>query len=112
MMCAIIAGGLGTRLRPVIGDTPKPMAMLAGIPLLERLIGLCRRFEMDDIHLLLSYRPEAIREHFGDGSAFGVRLTYGIDEQPRGTAGSMAPVLRALGEDVLVLYGDVFAEMD
>ena len=112
MKCAIIAGGLGTRLRPVIGDAPKPMAMLAGIPLLERLIGLCRRFEITDIHLLLSYRPEVIREHFGNGSAFGVCLTYGIDEQPRGTAGSMAPVLRALGEDVLVLYGDVFAEMD
>jgi histidinol-phosphate phosphatase family protein len=112
MKCAIIAGGLGTRLRPIIGDTPKPMAPLAGVPLLERLIGLCRRFEIAEIHLLLSYRPEAIREHFGDGSKFGVRLTYWIDEPPLGAAGSMAPALKALGEDILVLYGDVFAEMD
>jgi histidinol-phosphate phosphatase family protein len=112
MKCAILAGGLGKRLRSVLGDIPKPMAPLAGTPLLERLIGLCRRFGIDEIHLLLSYRPEVIREYFGDGSAFGVRLTYWLDEQPLGTAGSMAPVLSALGEDVLLLYGDVFAEMD
>lgn len=112
MKCAILAGGLGTRLRSVIGDTPKPMAILAGRPLLERLIDLCRRSGIDDIHLLVSYRAAAIRDYFGDGSAFGVRLSYWMDEQPMGTAGSLAPVLRALGEDLLALYGDVFAEMD
>lgn len=112
MKCAIVAGGLGTRLRSVIGDIPKPMAMLGGVPLLARLIELCRRSAIDDIHLLVSYRPEAIRDYFGDGSAFGVRLSYWRDERPLGTAGSMGPVLRAAGEDMLVLYGDVFAEIE
>lgn len=112
MKCAILAGGLGTRLRSVIGDTPKPMAMLAGVPLLERLIDLCRRSGIDEIHVLVSYKAEAIRDYLGDGSAFGVNLAYWMDAQPLGTAGSVAPVLRTLGEDLLVLYGDVFAEMD
>lgn len=112
MKCAIIAGGLGTRLRPVIGDLPKPMAPLDGVPLLERHIGLCRRFGITDIHLLLGYRPEVIREYFGDGAAFGVRITYWIESQPMGTAGCMAQMRAELDGDILILYGDVFVEMD
>jgi mannose-1-phosphate guanylyltransferase/phosphomannomutase len=113
MKCAIVAGGLGTRLRSIVGDIPKPMVPLDGVPLLERLIGLCRRFGIDDVHLLLGYRPEVIRDYFRDGSAFGVRLTYWIEPQPMGTAGCMRQIISALeGEDVLVLYGDVFVDMD
>src|SRR3954451_5076614 len=113
MKCAVIAGGLGTRLRSIVGDIPKPMVPLDGVPLLERLIGLCRRSGLDDIHLMLGYRPEVIRDYFRDGSAFGVRLTYWIEQQPMGTAGCMRQITSALdAEDVLVLYGDVFVEMD
>ena len=113
MKCAVIAGGLGTRLRPIVGDLPKPMVPLDGVPLLERLIGLSRRFGIEDIHLMLGYRPEVIRDHFQDGSAFGVRITYWIEPQPMGTAGCMRQIFPALdGQDLLVLYGDVFVEMD
>lgn len=113
MKCAIIAGGLGTRLRSIVGDIPKPMVPLDGVPLLERLIGLCRMSGMEDVHLMLGYRPEVIRDHFQDGSGFGVRLTYWIEAQPMGTAGCMRQIAPALdGEDVLVLYGDVFVDMD
>ena len=112
MQCAIIAGGMGTRLRPIIGDHPKPMVPLLGVPLLERLIGLCRRFGILDLHLFLAYRPDVIQEYFGDGAAFGVRITYWIETEPLGTAGCMVRMLPALREDLLVLYGDVFVEMD
>ncbi len=104
---------MGTRLRSVIGDTPKPMVPLDGVPLLERLIKLCRRFNIISIDLLLGYRPEVVRDYFGDGSAFGVRLTYWIEPQPLGTAGCMRQLLTAFNdEDVLVIYGDVFVDMD
>src|SRR5437868_13402284 len=113
MKCAIIAGGLGTRLRSIAGDIPKPMVPLDGTPLLERLIGLARRFGVDDVHLMLGHRPEVIRDYFRDGSGFGVRLTYWIEEKPMGTAGCMRQTISAFGgEDVLVLYGDVFVDMD
>src|SRR3954451_23914856 len=113
MKCAVIAGGLGTRLRSIVGDVPKPMVPLDGVPLLERLIRLCHRFGIDDIHLMLGYRPEVIREYFQDGSAFGVHISYWIESEPMGTAGCMRQMLPALDdEDVLVIYGDVFVEMD
>lgn len=112
MKCAIIAGGMGTRLRSIIGDRPKPMVPLDGVPLLERLIGLCRRYGITDLHLFLAYRPEIIWDYFGDGSAFGVHLTYWVESEPLGTAGCMVQMLPSLDEDVLVLYGDVFVEMD
>ncbi len=113
MHCAILAGGMGTRLRSIVGDTPKPMVPLGGVPLLERLIATCRDHRITDIHLLLGYNPEVIREYFQDGSAFGVRITYWIEKQPLGTAGCMRALIPAIGEeDILVLYGDVFIEMD
>src|SRR5579875_1876063 len=112
MHCAIVAGGMGTRLRSVTGDLPKPMVPLLGSPLLERLIGTCRQFGITDIHLMLGYRPESIREYFGDGSALGVNLTYWVEDEPLGSAGCMRPLASVIEGDVLVLYGDVFLDMD
>src|SRR3982750_1522101 len=109
MKCAVIAGGLGTRLRSIVGDVPKPMVPLDGVPLLERLIALVRLSGLDDVHLMLGYRAEVIRDYFRDGSGFGVRLTYWIETQPMGTAGCMRQITYDLdAKDVLVLYGAVF----
>lgn len=105
----ILAGGKGTRLRSVTGDLPKPMVPVAGRPILERLVLHLVGSGVTDIVLAVGYRAEVIERHFGDGEAFGCRIGYLREEEPRGTAGP----LRALLEDdlavhpILVLNGDL-----
>jgi len=72
----ILAGGRGTRLRDVLGDLPKPMVPVAGRPILERLVLHLVGSGITDIHLAVGYRAEVIQRHFGDGAAFGCRITY------------------------------------
>lgn len=109
---AILAGGMGTRLKARTGNLPKPMAPLLGRPVLEHLIGLCRHHGFTRIALLVHYEHEAISSHFGDGSRWGVQLHYSIESQPRGTAGALRDALPLLDERFLVLYGDTYADVD
>jgi histidinol-phosphate phosphatase family protein len=109
---AILAGGAGTRLRSRSGNLPKPMVPVCGKPLLQHQIELCHAHGFTDILLLLHFRPEAVMEHFGDGSAFGVRLGYEIEKTPRGTAGALRDALPRLASRFLVLYGDTFVDVD
>jgi len=109
---AILAGGLGTRLKSRTGDLPKPMIPLAGKPLLQHQIELCRDSGFTHIALLVQHRSEAIRDHFGDGSAFGVHLTYAVESEPRGTAGALRDALPLLAERFLVLYGDTYLDVN
>ena len=109
---AILAGGMGTRLRERSGDLPKPMVPVLGKPLLQHQIELCRKFGFTDIALLVQYRHEKIYEYFGDGSGFGVSLTYAIESEPRGTAGAVRDALPILADRFLVLYGDTFMDVD
>lgn len=108
---AIMAGGAGTRLRAKISDIPKPMAPVCGVPVLEHLVGLCRRSGFTDILLLVHHQHEVIRDHFGDGSRFGISLSYSVEPEPRGTAGALRDALQELSDDFLVLYGDTYAEV-
>jgi histidinol-phosphate phosphatase family protein len=109
---AILAGGAGTRLRSRSGNLPKPMVPVCGKPLLQHQIELCRRHGFLDILLLLHFRPEAVTDYFGDGSAFGVRLGFEIESTPRGTAGALRDALPRLAPQFLVLYGDTFVDVD
>lgn len=109
---AILAGGMGTRLKARTGNLPKPMAPVLGRPVLEHLIGLCRRHGFADIALLVHYEHEAISRHFGDGSDFGVRLHYVVEAEARGTAGALCDALPLLAPTFLVLYGDTYADID
>jgi histidinol-phosphate phosphatase family protein len=88
------------------------MVPLLGIPLLEHQIRLCRRHGFTQIALLVHYNHEAISDHFGDGSSFGVRISYLVEEAPRGTAGALRDALPALRERFLVLYGDTYLDVD
>ncbi|MBW8892247.1 MAG: HAD-IIIA family hydrolase [Burkholderiales bacterium] len=109
---AILAGGMGTRLKSRTGDLPKPMAPLLGRPVLEHQVELCRRHGFTRIALLVHYGHEAIAEHFGDGEGLGVQISYVVERDARGTAGALRDALPFLSERFLVLYGDTYADVD
>lgn len=113
MQAVILAGGRGTRLAQALGvDLPKPMAPVLGKPLLERTVGLLREQGITDILLLLHHRADVVRDHFGDGSRFGVRIRYAEETSPRGTAGALVDALSQLDDEFLVLYGDTLVDLD
>lgn len=89
MKAILLAGGQGRRLRSITGKLPKPMVPLVGVPVLDRLLELLRRNGFTDVCATLCYRPDAIQEHCGDGSSYGVHLRYRIETEPRGTAGAV-----------------------
>lgn len=109
---AILAGGMGTRLRERSGDVPKPMVRVLGKPMLHHQIELCRKHGFTNIALLVQHRHEIIYEYFGDGSAFGVKLSYAIEADPRGTSGALRDALPMLADRFLLLYGDTFMDVD
>jgi mannose-1-phosphate guanylyltransferase/phosphomannomutase len=112
MKAVIMAGGEGTRLRPLTSNAPKPMMPIANKPMMEHIVGLLRDHGFDDIVVTLAFLPQAIRTYFGDGSEFGVRIQYATEETPLGTAGSVRNAMDALDERFLVISGDVLTDMD
>ncbi|MBM4457725.1 MAG: NDP-sugar synthase [Chloroflexi bacterium] len=109
----ILAAGEGTRLRPLTLDRPKPMAPIAGRPLLEHIVEWLRSYGVQEIAVNLHYRPEAITSHFGDGAAYGVRVTYSYEDPILGTAGAVRKLADFLdGGPFLVVYGDVLTDLD
>jgi histidinol-phosphate phosphatase family protein len=109
---AILAGGMGTRLRERSGDLPKPMVPVLGKPVLQHQIELCQKHGFCNIALLVQHRHEKISEYFGDGTALGVTLTYAIENEPRGTSGALRDALPILDDRFFVLYGDTFMDVD
>lgn len=113
MRALILAAGEGTRLRPLTLDRPKPMVPIAGRPLLEHTVCWLRDHGVCEIAINLNYRPEAIVEHFGDGTRFGVQITYSHEDPILGTAGAVHRLAGFLGRDpFLVIYGDVLTDLD
>lgn len=106
---AIVAGGQGLRMRPV-SDLPKPMLPVRGKPLLEHQLEWLKASGISRVRMCLGYKAEAVRGYFGDGSRWGVSLTYHVEKEPRGTAGSLRDA--GLTATTLVVYGDLFVSMD
>ena len=107
MKAVILAGGMGTRLKSVTGEHPKPMAPFLGRPLMEHIVQLLRENGFDEICCTLRYRAGEIMAHFGDGSRFGVRMEYRIETEALGTAGGVKNCADFFGdEDFLVISGD------
>ncbi len=107
-----MAGGEGTRLRPLTSNQPKPMLPMANRPMMEHVLGLLKRHGFDDVVVTVAFMASAIRNYFGDGSELGVRIRYAVEETPLGTAGSVANARDLLGERFLVISGDVLTDLD
>ena len=96
MKAMLLAAGLGTRLRPLTYELPKPMVPILGRPVMEHIMRLLARHGFDDVIANLHYFPDLIRDRFGDGSDYGVRLVYSFEPELLGTAGRRAQRARAL----------------
>jgi Nucleoside-diphosphate-sugar pyrophosphorylase involved in lipopolysaccharide biosynthesis/translation initiation factor 2B, gamma/epsilon subunits (eIF-2Bgamma/eIF-2Bepsilon) len=109
----IIAGGAGTRLRPLTYTRPKPLIPVVNRPFLEYQVALLKRHGIEEIIFCTNYMADKIAGHFGDGSAFGVKMRYALEEKPLGTAGAIKNAQNIAGRDtVVVLNGDVLTDFD
>jgi mannose-1-phosphate guanylyltransferase/phosphomannomutase len=112
MKAVIMAGGEGTRLRPLTSNQPKPMLPMANRPMMEHVVHLLRQHGIEDIVVTVAFMANAIRSYFGDGSELGVRMVYATEETPLGTAGSVRNARDELDERFLVISGDVLTDID
>src|SRR3954449_8501107 len=107
-----MAGGEGTRLRPLTSNAPKPMLPIANRPMMEHVIHLLRRHGFDEIIITVAFLGNAIKTYFGDGSELDVSITYADEPIPLGTAGSVGNAKALLDETFLIISGDVITDID
>ncbi len=113
MKAILLAGGKGTRLRPLTIHTPKPIVPIFGRPFLRYQIDLLHQVpEIDEVILSLNYQPRRIEEMFGEGKDLGVKLSYVVEPVPLGTAGAVKYANKSLDEPVVVFNGDILTEVD
>jgi len=106
MKAVILAGGLGTRLRPYTKSLPKPMLPLGGKPILEYEIEWARKNGINEIVLCVSYLRNKIEEYFEDGKKFGVKIEYAVSKKPLATAGQLKTAEKFIDDTFVCLYGD------
>jgi mannose-1-phosphate guanylyltransferase len=112
MQALILAGGKGTRLRPLTVYTPKPVVPICNRPFLLYQIDTLRRAGVTDVTLSLSYQPHKIEQQLGDGSDFGVKIGYTVEPQPMGTAGAYKFAEDLIREPTVVFNGDIITDLD
>lgn len=112
LKAVILVGGEGTRLRPLTNSLPKSMMPVLNYPFLEHTIAYLKSHGIENIILALSYHPDVIQDYFGDGSDFGVKLTYVVENSPLGTAGAVKNAEQYLDGTFFVLNGDIFTDLD
>jgi NDP-sugar pyrophosphorylase family protein len=106
----LLCGGQGTRLRPVLADRPKSMALISGTPFLQLLLERLRCQGVGDVILGTGYMAEKIENYFGSGNKLGLRIRYSRDHEPLGTGGALKLAEPLISDPVLVLNGDSYAE--
>lgn len=113
MEAILLAGGLGTRLRSVVSDRPKPMALIEGKPFMEYVVDGLVRGGVEHIIFAVGYKGSMVEEYFGDGSRFGAAISYAYEEELLGTAGAIKNAGRLAKEETFfVLNADTFYQMD
>jgi mannose-1-phosphate guanylyltransferase len=112
MQAVILVGGKGTRLRPLTADRPKPLVPVVDRPFLGHALEWVARHGLTDIVLCCGFRSDAVVEAIGDGSAFGVHVTWVFEPEPRGTAGALKMAEEHLQDRFVLINGDVLTDMD
>lgn len=112
MKAVILSAGLGTRIQKSFPDIPKVMLPIAGKPLLEHQIDHLKKYGFDEFYINLHYFPEVIKNHFGDGQNFGVKIFYSYEPELLGTAGALVNFKKYLTETFIVVYGDIFTTLN
>jgi mannose-1-phosphate guanylyltransferase/phosphomannomutase len=107
-----MAGGEGSRLRPLTSRRPKPLVPVVGLPVMEHILNLLRDHGITEVVVTLAYLGADIRNHFGDGSDFGMSIEYVVEDSPLGTAGSVRNAAHLLDETFLVISGDALTDFD
>lgn len=112
MQAILMAGGVGSRLRPLTCEIPKPMAPILGKPVAQYALELLRRHGIEECTMTLQYLPDRIVRAFGDGRALGMRISYALEKEPLGTAGSVKNAMEGIEGTFLVMSGDALTDVD
>src|ERR671933_505485 len=112
MKAVVMAGGEGTRLRPLTSNQPKPMVSIVGKPCMEHILELLRTHGFEEVVVTVAFLPQAIRSYFGDGDSLGLTIEYSVEESPLGTAGSVRLASDRLDDTFLVISGDALCDID
>lgn len=114
MKTIILCGGLGTRLKKIVNDRPKPMAQIGEFPFLEFLIKYLKKYNLKDFIFCISYMGEKVIKHFGNGKKFKINIQYAIEKNPLGTAGTIKNAQKLLKNEksFLTLNGDTFLNIN
>jgi mannose-1-phosphate guanylyltransferase/phosphomannomutase len=108
----VMAGGEGTRLRPLTSNQPKPMVPIVGRPCMEHILHLLKQHGFDEVVVTVAFMPQAIRTYFGAGETVGLSMSYSVEERPAGTAGSVRLAADQLDDTFLVISGDALCDVD
>jgi mannose-1-phosphate guanylyltransferase/phosphomannomutase len=108
----VMAGGEGTRLRPLTSNQPKPMVPIVGKPCMEHILELLKQHGLEEVIVTVAFMPQAIRSYFGNGDTLGMSIEYSVEESPLGTAGSVRLASDRLDETFLVISGDALCDVD
>jgi dTDP-glucose pyrophosphorylase len=111
VQAVVMAGGRGQRLHPLTADTPKPMLRVGDQPVLEIIVNQLREAGIRQVKVTTHHQPEKIAQHFGDGKAFGVELSYATEDHPLGTVGGLG-LMEVPRETTLVINGDILTQVD
>lgn len=112
MKAVVMAGGEGSRLRPLTIGRPKPMVPIVNAPVMEHILGLLRRHGITEVVVTLQYLANVIQDYFGDGSEFGMTIHYAVEDSPLGTAGSVRNAEAYLDEPFIVISGDAITDFN
>jgi NDP-sugar pyrophosphorylase family protein len=112
MKALILIGGMGTRLRPLTCDTPKPLLPLINRPFLEYQIELLRKHGIKDIILCVAYLPHSFENYFGNGKKWGVRIQYVHEKEPLGTGGGIRNASKYIDDTTVILNGDILTDIN